>query len=357
MVPPERPRMTPAQARTPVVHVGIVVFNSISDLPACFAGLGAQSYPALTLTALDNASTDGSVAWLRDHTPHVRLITSPRNIGFAAGHNHILTARRPGPDDYYMPLNPDVILEPGYVSALVDTCLKTGAGWATGKLLLPVVAGETALIYSAGHALRRDGYALNIGYGLPDDGRFDVEREVFGAPGAAPLIRGSLIEDIAPDGLLFDPDLFMYGEDVDMDWRARRQGWRCWYSPRAVASHRGSQSRKGREDWRLLALGNRYLSVIKNAALFDLFTFNLPRIAAHCAGRFVMTPYYGAALFVRLLRLGPHMWRKRRPARLSRAEMHAWFRWSSAQLTGQPLSWAARIADARQHWRDQTQSP
>ncbi len=340
----------PPQAAT--VHVGIVVFNSLLDLPACLAGLGKQTYPALTLTICDNASTDGGAAWLREHAAsRANLISNPTNIGFAAAHNQILASCRPSADDFYMPLNPDVSLEPGYITALVDACLRTSAGWATGKLRLPGAPDGAPRIYSAGHALRRDGYALNIGYLLPDNGRFDAEREVFGAPGAAPLISGRLIADLAPDGQLFDADLFMYGEDVDLDWRARRQGWRCWYVPEALASHRGSQSATGRENWRRLALGNRYLSAIKNASLVDLLTYNLPLVAVHCAIRMLATPRHGAALIARLMRLAPRMVRKRRRARLARAEMLAWFRWADDQPTGQPLSWQARLADARRHWR------
>ncbi|HYF64364.1 MAG TPA: glycosyltransferase family 2 protein [Herpetosiphonaceae bacterium] len=323
-------------ARRPRVAVGIVAYNSGADLPGCFAALAAQTYPALEIRVLDNASADDGVAWLAAHQPHVPLLRNPRNEGFARGHNRLLAADPLGPTDYYMPLNPDVRLAPDYVARLLARLEATGAGWGTGKLLL---AQSGRSIYSVGHALRRDGYAFNIGHGLPDAGQFEQAREIFGAPGAAPLVRQSLIEALG--GELFDPTMFLYHEDVDFDWRARRRGWRCWYEPLAVATHRGSQP-GGR--LRTQALGNRYLSVLKNAEPADLLCFNLPLMAAHCAGRLALTPREGWSLVRQLLRHGPAAWAKRRPAALPRAALEGWFRWGASQPTGQPTTW-------RQRWR------
>ncbi len=326
---------------SPTVYVGIVAYNSLEDLPACFAALAAQVYPAIRIIVLDNASTDGSADWVESHAPQARLIRNSENLGFGRGHNQIIQRCQPGPDDFYMPLNPDVKLTPHYIAALEETLRRTGAGWGTGKLLLINAEGTpTGQIYSAGHALRRDGYAVNIGYGMPDDGRFDAEREVFGAPGAAPLIRGSLIAALAQEGDLFDPGMFLYGEDCDLDWRARRQGWRCWYTPQAVAYHRGSRAQGALQ---VEALGNRYLSVLKNAYMLDLLTYNLPLMAAHCLLRLVLTPHVGIRLAEKLLRQGLKALRKRQRPAMSHAEMLAWFRWSLDQPSGQPATAGQRF--------------
>lgn len=322
---------------TEVVHVGIVTYNSVADLPACFAGLAAQTYPALVISVLDNASQDGSANWVRQHAPHARLVLSAANLGYGRGHNRLL-AEQPGAA-YYMPLNPDARLTPGYIEALVNTLQTTGAGWGTGRLLL-----DDQHFYSVGHGLRRDGYAFNIGYGLRDEGQFDTPREVFGAPGAAPLYTRAMIDALAPDGELFDSDMFMYGEDSDLDWRARRAGWRCWYAPAAVAYHRGSHAQGA---LRVQALGNRYLSVLKNAYPRDLLAYNLPLIVFHASLRLLVSPRLGLRLITQLLRLGGKMFRKRRAPQLARAEMLGWFGWSGVQPTDQPLTWRERLAAYR----------
>lgn len=331
------------------VHVGIVTYNSADDLPDCMARLRAQTYTPYRIVIVDNASTDHTVRWLQDHAPDVPLIQNTDNVGFGRAHNQIVRYCAPGPDEFYLALNPDVRLEPDYIAELVDAITAHSAGWATGKLRLSTTGQGATRIYSAGHAVLRGGYVFNIGYGLPDNGRYDVPREIFGAPGAAPLYSAQLIADLAPDGALFDEALFMYGEDTDLDWRARRTNWRCWYAPQAVAYHRGSEARG---TLRVEAMTNRYLSAIKNAYLIDLLTWNLPLMAVHCAARLLLTPTLGTGMIRRLIRLGPVMWRKRRPPSVSRETMLRWHRWSAAQTTSQPTNSMARFISFWQ-WRKQ----
>ncbi len=319
---------------TALVHVGMITYNSLVDLAACSDALSRQTYPHIALTVLDNASQDGSADWVAAHAPHAMLIRSSANVGFAQGHNRIL-AQQPQAA-FYMPLNPDVRLEPDYIAALVACLQANNAAWGTGKLL----SEDGSQIYSVGHGLHRDGYAINIGHGLPDTGQFDSAWEVFGAPGAAPIYTRALLDDLTTDGEFFDATMFMYGEDVDVDWRARRAGWRCWYTPEAVAYHRGSAA-QGK--LRMQAVSNRYLSVIKNANLRDLWLYNLPLIALHCLVRLIVSPVLGAYLIKEVGRGAAHMWHKRQPARVPWAVMDGWFRWSRQQSTAQPDSWPKRL--------------
>jgi GT2 family glycosyltransferase len=317
-------------------YVGIVTYNSLPDLPACIESLHAQDSGPLPITILDNASTDETPAWIAGHAPDCHLIRSDTNCGYGRGHNRILSSLSLSPGDFYLALNPDVTLAPGYITNLSNTLQSQQADWGTGKLILP--GGGS--IYSTGHALLRSGYALNIGYALPDGPEWGQSHEVFGAPGAALLISHTLIQALAPDGDLFDPDFFLYGEDIDLDWRARHRGFHCWYEAGAVASHRGSAPA---EDLRVHALGNRYLAVIKNAHLLPLLTINLPLMILHCLARLIVSPRYGWHLIGHLARLGPRMWRKRSRRMLPRRVMRRWFRWGRRQPSGQPGTIRARL--------------
>ncbi|MBN1121097.1 MAG: glycosyltransferase family 2 protein, partial [Anaerolineae bacterium] len=301
------------------IYVGIVTYNSLPDLPACIESLRGQQ-TNLSITILDNASTDGTPDWVAQYAPDCRLIRSEINCGYGVGHNRILETLALAPGDFYLALNPDVVLTPTYITTLAAALQDQQADWGTGKLMLP---GGDGRLYSAGHALLRSGYALNIGYGLPSDPALSQSREVFGAPGAALLLSHTLIEALTPGGNLFDPDFFLYGEDIDLDWRARHRGFRCWYEAEAAATHRGSAPA---ETLRVHALGNRYLAVIKNAHLLPLLTFNLPLICLHCAARLIVSPRYGWHLVTHLARLGPRMWRKRPSTMLPRRSMRRWFR-------------------------------
>lgn len=324
----------------PLVYIGLVLYNSRTDLPVCLEALRQLTYPHIQLVALNNASPDDSADWLMHHAPEMLLLHSTLNLGYGRGHNRIVAELQLDAEDYYLPLNPDVILDADYVSLLIEALIRTGAGWGIGKLRKMNASGApTGLLYSAGQGVRRDGYIINVGENLPES-TFNEEREVFAASGAAMLIRASMMRDLVLDEELFDAYMFMYAEDIDLGWRARRRGWRCLYLPQATALHRGGTLSP---KMRVQALGNTYLSTIKNAYLIDLITVNLPIIALNCIVRFVVSPHRGAALIRQVVHGAKPMWRKRQVPFVKRRDMLVWFAWSGQQLTQQPTSMWSRL--------------
>ncbi|MEM6530466.1 MAG: glycosyltransferase family 2 protein, partial [Chloroflexota bacterium] len=295
------------------VYAGIVAYNSMDDLPACLSALEQQTHPHLHITILDNASADGAVDWLATNAPQVRCIASEENVGFGRGHNTIIKACNLQPDDYYMALNPDALLEPAYIAALVAALDEHGAGWGTGHLCLSADDGtRTDLTYSIGHGMLHNGNAFNIGSGLHYAHMPDEPYEVFGAPGAAAIYCGKMIRDILVDGDLFDPTLFLYYEDIDVDWRAQANGWRCISVPGAVAWHRGSSPHG---ELLMHAVANRYAVAVKNMPLPGLLCFIFPRMALNVLARTVIQGQQGRWLFKQLRRVVPGMWARRRLTR------------------------------------------
>ena len=321
------------------VYVGIVTYNSADDLPGCLAALQAQTYPNIQITVLDNASHDHSLEIAQSHS--VDVIVNHANVGFARAHNTIIRSLPLTEADYYMPLNPDVTLTPDYIANLRDGLEAYSAGWGTGKLCLVDDDGNhTGLLYSVGHALRRDGYALNIGYHLPDDDTVATQQTIFGAPGAAPLYSMELIRALSRHGCFFDERMFMYGEDVDVDWRAQRHGWQCLYVPSAVGYHRGSDARG---DLRTQALGNRMLSTLKNAYIRDLLVYNLPLMLMHLLLRLGLSPRQGLNLMRQVgAGLIPAVRARERPT-VKRQDFIRWFAQARQIQTGQPTTLGARL--------------
>jgi GT2 family glycosyltransferase len=333
--------MSAADERAPgTVFVGIVTYNSLRDLPACFAGLARQTYPHIRVVVLDNASADGSADWVQQHAPEATVIVSPVNLGFGRGHNAILRSLQLAPGDCYLALNPDCRLDPGYVAALVAALMRHEADFATGKLLLADEDGRpTGVIYSAGQGIRRDGFVINVGERM-DAAEFDQEREVMLASGAALLLSQRLIAALSTDGALFNPAFFLYAEDIDLGWRARRAGLRCWYVPTALALHRGGTLRP---ETRAQALGNLYLSTLRNAYWIDLLTLNLPLMIVGLLARLALTPRLGLKLARQVIGGAPAALRARRRPAIPRHEMLRWYRWSAAQQTSQPRALARRL--------------
>lgn len=321
----------------PIVYVGVVTYNSEKLISACVASLLKQRAVKLRIIVFDNNSRDHVARVVSRFGATVVFVRSNVNLGFGGGHNAILRSVPLRDVDYYMALNPDALPEPDCIVALVGASQRHKAAWTTGKLYKDK---RRKIIYSVGHALCRDGYAFNIGHGLIDRGQYNKPREVFGAPGAAALYRGSMVRKLSVNGDFFDPKLFMYYEDVDVDWRARLHGLHCWYEPSAVIRHPGGDFPRQLE---AEVLANRFLSTYKNALIGDLIFYNVPRIAIHIVLRTIVTPIIGAQIFRKFFLVSSRMLMARTPVRTTKHEIHRWFKSASREESQQPTTLIGRL--------------
>jgi GT2 family glycosyltransferase len=236
----------------------IVSWNSLALIRSCIESLGRQTAPPRQVVVVDNGSTDGSVAWLREQ-PNLQVIESKTNLGFAAANNLGLRACR---ESTVLCINPDVVLDPGYVEFCLRHLARPDVGSVTGKLLR---ASPVDIIDSTGHAVYGIGWAENRGELSPDGPSFAQAQEVFGVCAAAGLYRVGALHSVRIEGQVFDETYFSYIEDVDLDWRLRWAGWRAWYEPLAVAVHHRSASgaRFSAPVMRHI-VKNRLLTVVKN---------------------------------------------------------------------------------------------
>ena len=219
----------------PLVSIGLVTWNSAVHLPACLDAIARQGYANRELIVVDNASTDPSTDLVVRDYPQARVIRNVENTGYCHAHNQAIGASK---GTYYLPLNPDATMQPDYLSALVSALEeRSDYGSAAGKLLQPAENNQIPRLDSTGLFIDRQRRQYLRGYGEEDTGQFDHAEEVFGVDGAAPLYRREMLEDIRIDGQYFDESFFIHKEDVDLAWRARLLGWRCWYTPEAVAVH------------------------------------------------------------------------------------------------------------------------
>jgi GT2 family glycosyltransferase len=253
------------------VSIAIVTFNSSRYIRRCLEAVFAQEGAPLEVVVADNASTDDTPSILRDFESRVRVIQHARNLGFAAAQNRAIRECRNS--DWVLTLNPDVLLEPGFVRKLAESgASDSSVGAVCGKLLsiapgfqpLPVPRIDSAGIYFTPNMRHFD-----RGWHEPDEQRYDAAEYVFGASAAAALYRRKMIEDVAIDGEFFDPDFFVYREDADVAWRAQLLGWRCLYTPSAVGHHVRTVTPANRGSVpafiNMHSVKNRFLMRIKNA--------------------------------------------------------------------------------------------
>jgi GT2 family glycosyltransferase len=260
--------MNGGEAEQALVSVGIVTWNSEKHLQGCIDGLINQACPDLEIIVVDNASTDRSLELIQAHIPHSRIIRNEANEGYCAAHNRAIRESRGA---YYLPINPDVQLSPAFIERLVNALAQhPECGSASGKFWQPPNGGEWRILDAAGLFIDRRRRQHLRGHGEEDRGQYDEAGGVFGADGAAPLYRRSALEDVKVFGQYYDEAYFGYQEDVDLAWRARLLGWKCWYEPSAVAVHartfRPGARRPMPRHLRRIAVRNRYLTILKNEA-------------------------------------------------------------------------------------------
>jgi GT2 family glycosyltransferase len=258
----------------PTVGVSIVTFDSSRHIGRCLDALLAQEGVRLDVVVVDNASSDATGEILGQYRGQyrgrIRVIRNPENLGFAIAQNQAIRATR-GP--WVLTLNPDLLMEPGFLRNLVDAGRRDpGAGAVCGKLLSigdgfepqPERRIDSAGIYFT-PAMRH----FDRGWNEPDGAAFDRPEYVFGACAAAALYRRRMIDDISVGGDFFDPDFFAYREDADVAWRAQLLGWRCIYVPGAVAWHvrtaKPGRRRSISSEINMHSVKNRFLMRIKNA--------------------------------------------------------------------------------------------
>ena len=213
---------------TPLVSVIIPNYNGERFLEPCLRTLEGQTFRDFEVLLVDNGSTDGSIALVRERFPQVKVVAMERNLFFSKAVNEgIRLSKSP----IVVLLNNDTEVEPQWLRELVGALEQDPqAGMATSKILL---ASRRDTLNSAGDFYTVAGVPGNRGVWETDLGQYDAQTQVFGACGGAAAYRRSMLEDIG----LFDEDFVGYCEDVDLSFRAQLAGYRCVFVPGARVYH------------------------------------------------------------------------------------------------------------------------
>ena len=247
----------PDEYRSSLVSVIIVNFNGKRFLQDCFSSILKQTYPSFEVILVDNASHDGSVEFVQEHFPPVKILVQKENLGFAGGSN---AGIRQAHGEFILTLNNDTVITPDFISELVKPMVQDpSVGMCASKMVFP-----DGRINSTAICISRSGAAWDRGGGEPDHGQYDSAEEVFGPCAGAALYRRTMLDEIG----LFDEDFFLFMEDVDLAFRARLSGWKCMYVPTARVVHIHGGTAGFRSDISVY-YGNRNLGwyVVKNFPL------------------------------------------------------------------------------------------
>jgi GT2 family glycosyltransferase len=318
------------------VSVTIVTYNSGRYIKRCLESVLAQKGPQFEVIVVDNNSTDGTRDILERYEDRCTIIYNSSNVGFAAAQNQAIRLAR---GNWVLTLNPDVLLMPYFIQALLEAGrLDNRIGTVCGKLLVmspdfnidakPRV--DSTGIYFTPYLRHLDRGSRQI-----DNGHYLKREYVFGATAAAALYRREMIEDISIDGEFFDSDFFVYREDADVAWRAQLMGWRCLYTPYARGYHVRAVLPGNRralpKEINMHSVKNRFLMRIKNITgdLYRRYWLPITFRDLIVVGCCLLYEHYSLKAFWHVLRSWPRLLAKRRwimaRKRVSDDYMAAWF--------------------------------
>jgi GT2 family glycosyltransferase len=226
------------------LDIVIVNWNSGTRLRECLSSIGPLTGEVddITVTVVDNASTDGSLGNLPRLNCAVRIIRNVRNEGFGRACN--LGARR-GTAKYLLFLNPDTRLHPGALSVPFrfmesEDAARVGICGIQCVDAAGTIARSCARFPTPGHMVA---HSLGLDRLLPrifpphflSEWPHDTDRTVDQVIGAFLFVRRVLFERLGG----FDERFFVYYEDLDFALRARQAGWGSRYLATATIYHEG----------------------------------------------------------------------------------------------------------------------
>ena len=240
----------------PKVAIIHLLYNGRQYLADCFRTLEGMDYPRenVEIFVVDNASSDDGVAFLKTEImpksgvalPKITIIENKENLGFAEGNNvGMRVALERGFDFIYL-LNQDTEVDPEFLSQAVGEAERRSKAGSVQSFIM--LGTERVRLNSLGNAIHYLGFGYARGYQmLLSEGEAEAERLRAGNPaiqiayssGAGVLYRISALRETG----LFDSELFLYHEDLDLGWRLRMLGYENILAPRSVIYHKYEFSR------------------------------------------------------------------------------------------------------------------
>jgi GT2 family glycosyltransferase len=219
------------------IAVVILNYNGVSLLRQFLPSVVKHSGPAEVIVA-DNGSTDDSLELLAKEFPNVRVVTLDKNFGFCGGYNRALREIKA---DYYVLLNSDVEVTPGWILPLKALLDNDPSIASVQPKILAFRARELFEYAGAG-----GGFIDSLGYPFcrgrlfdhveKDEGQYDDERPVFWSSGACMMIRSERFHENGG----FDEDFFAHMEEIDLCWKLQRSGNKVYYSGKSKVYHLGA---------------------------------------------------------------------------------------------------------------------
>jgi GT2 family glycosyltransferase len=254
--------------KNPFVAIVILNWNGKIFLQQFLPSVLASTYHNKKVIVADNASTDDSVGFLKKHFPQVDILQNQTNEGFAKGYN---TALKQVKSDYYVLLNSDVEVTPGWIQPIID--LMEGDATIAAcqpKLLSYTNKNNFEYAGASGGWIDRLGYPFARGRVFDicetDKGQYNDVQPCFWASGAALFVKAHIYHELG--GL--DEYFFAHQEEIDFCWRLQLAGYKVYVQPASVVYHVGGGTLpKGNSKKTFLNFRNNLIMLAKNFSMAE----------------------------------------------------------------------------------------
>lgn len=218
----------------PLVRVVLVCHDAGPYIARTLAALDSMQYPNFTVTAIDNASDDGTTAALLQHFGPDQLIVCDDDVGFGLAVSYALDATAPASDEFVLLLHDDLELAPNALDIMVDAMQRDPRLGAVGPKLLDWQNPD--LLQSLGWTIDLTGRAdSGIDANELDQGQRDLDSTTLFVSTAGMLVRRTAFDTVGG----FDGRYHAFRDDLDLCWRLWLHGYAVEVLPTAVGRHRG----------------------------------------------------------------------------------------------------------------------
>ena len=234
------------------LSIVIPTYNAHEWIEQCFDSIRRHGPSGdYELLAVDDKSTDDTVAIVREKFPDVRLFSNEKNVGFGRTVN---VGVRASSGQYILVLNNDTWMHEGALDAMmayldehsdagiVGPKVLSGDGSLQQQCRRRIPTPTAALLYFSGVAKLFPKNPKVAGY-LMTAADENETTEVDAVSGACLMVRRAVLDQLQG----FDEEYYLYGEDMDFCWRTKLAGWKVVYHPAATITHFGGQGGTGKK--------------------------------------------------------------------------------------------------------------
>ena len=255
------------------VTIIIPNYNGKHFMEPCLKSLAEQTCKDFKILVVDNASTDGSVEYMKEEYPEIETLVLEKNYGFSKAVN---VGIRHADTPYVLLLNNDTTVDPHFVREMIRAIERSRYIFSVSSKMIQMYHPE--LIDSAGDLYTAIGWGICRGAGRSIT-NYTEDCEIFSACAGAAIYRRELFKKIG----YFDENHFAYLEDIDVGYRAKIYGYKNVYCPSALVYHVGSGTSGSKYNAfkvKLSARNNIYVNY-KNMPVLQLLLNLLPLTAGY----------------------------------------------------------------------------